>query len=266
MINLDWIETIDGYNFLGIYDVILDIEREYNISPRRIIIPLLPSIIRFSQLFPADGTNHRDNYCDLRWKAVEFLKTKEVLRNFELLKGIHRWDGKLEIHLNENPITEALAGIKSMTFKEVVNIVSTEYKKRNKGSTQECHTDFWTIIHPEVTKVAKSRFESGHFADSVEAAFKEINSIIKDIVKNKTGNELDGADLMNTAFSPKNPLIVLDDLSTESGKNIQLGYMQIFAGSMTGIRNPKAHSNIQISDKEAIHFLHLASILMYKIK
>jgi len=30
--------------------------------------------------------------------------------------------------------------------------------------------------------------------------------------------------------------------------------MQIFAGSMTGIRNPKAHSNITIDAPRAIHF------------
>jgi len=31
-----------------------------------------------------------------------------------------------------------------------------------------------------------------------------------------------------------------------AGRNIQRGYMQIFAGAMIGIRNPKAHKNITI--------------------
>ncbi|MGA3284750.1 MAG: TIGR02391 family protein, partial [Verrucomicrobiota bacterium] len=69
--------------------------------------------------------------------------------------------------------------------------------------------------------------------------------------------------LMRTAFSANNPVIVLDDLSTDSGKNIQQGYMDIFAGSMTGIRNPKAHGNVQIDSKRAIHMLFLASHLLY---
>ena len=34
---------------------------------------------------------------------------------------------------------------------------------------------------------------------------------------------------------------------------------------MTGIRNPKAHSNITIDPLRAIHFLYLASLLMYRI-
>lgn len=119
---------------------------------------------------------------------------------------------------------------------------------------------FWNLLHPEIIKVSKSRFEAGHFADSVEAAFKEINTIVKDIVKQKTGQEFDGADLMNKAFSVNQPIIKLDDISTETGKNIQKGYMQIFSGAMTGIRNPKTHGNIEITHERSIHFLFLASL------
>jgi hypothetical protein len=52
---------------------------------------------------------------------------------------------------------------------------------------------------------------------------------------------------------------------SESGRNIQQGYMDIFAGAMTGIRNPKAHGNIQIDSKQAIHLLFLASLLLHKL-
>ena len=88
--------------------------------------------------------------------------------------------------------------------------------------------------------------------------------MVKEHVRRKTGEELDGASLMNRAFSPNAPLIVLDDLSTESGRNVQLGYMQIYAGSMTGIRNPKAHANVTIDDARARYFLFLASLLAYR--
>jgi uncharacterized protein (TIGR02391 family) len=124
--------------------------------------------------------------------------------------------------------------------------------------------DFWSDIHPTIVRVAKGRYGAGQFADAVEAAFKEINNLIKDHVKRKTGNELDGASLMNTAFSPNSPVIVLDDVNTKAGQDTQLGYMQIYAGSMTGIRNPKAHANITINDIRARHFLYLASLLLYR--
>jgi uncharacterized protein (TIGR02391 family) len=126
-------------------------------------------------------------------------------------------------------------------------------------------SNFWSTIHNSIVSVAKKRFEDGHYADAVESAFKEVNNRVKGIVKTKIGKELDGADLMNNAFSINNPIISLDDLSSETGKNIQNGYMSIFAGAMTGIRNPKAHGNLTISVERATHFIFLASLLMYKL-
>jgi uncharacterized protein (TIGR02391 family) len=123
--------------------------------------------------------------------------------------------------------------------------------------------DFWRLLHPAVTQVAKPRFEAGHYADAVEAALKDLNSKIKAYVRKTSGQEFDGSDLMQRAFSPNAPIVRLADLSTEDGRNIQKGYMQIFAGTMTGIRNPKAHSNVAIDTQRAVHHLHLVSLLTF---
>jgi uncharacterized protein (TIGR02391 family) len=121
--------------------------------------------------------------------------------------------------------------------------------------------DFWSRLHPSVVRASRSRFETSHYADAVESAFKDLNSKIKEHVRKATGQEFDGADLMNRAFSPNTPIVRLADLSTKDGENIQKGYLQIFSGAMTGIRNPKAHSNVTIDANRAIHHLHLASLL-----
>lgn len=110
--------------------------------------------------------------------------------------------------------------------------------------------------------VAKRRFDAGEYADCVEAALKHLNTIIKEEVRNRTGEEHDGSGLMRKAFSVNAPIFTIDTLTTETGKSIQQGYMEIFAGTMTGIRNPKAHMNIEIGRERAIHFLFLASLLM----
>lgn len=157
----------------------------------------------------------------------------------------------------------ASAIVKLKSLKETLEEKRDDFTGyKNKITMPNC---FWDDIHIKIKSVAKSRFESTHYADAVESALKEVNSCVKDIVKRKTGKELDGAQLMHTAFSPSNSIIVLDDLSTESGKNIQQGYMEIFAGAMIGIRNPKAHDNINITENRAIHFLYLSSLLMHKI-
>lgn len=125
--------------------------------------------------------------------------------------------------------------------------------------------EIWGLLHPKVAEVARTRFESGHYADAAEAVFKEINDIVRKLVKAQTGKEYDGASLMQCAFSAQNPILKLDDLGSETGRNIQVGYMQIFSGAMTGIRNPKAHANVEIDSVRSIHFLFLASLLLFKL-
>ncbi|OIQ51883.1 hypothetical protein BerOc1_00347 [Pseudodesulfovibrio hydrargyri] len=123
------------------------------------------------------------------------------------------------------------------------------------------HSGIWELMHPTITEICKSRFESGHYADSVEAAFKEINAIVKSAHYKKTGKEEDGKSLMFKAFSSENPSILLSKLDMVTGRNIQEGYMYLFAGSIQAIRNPNAHNNLKISKELSIHYLFIASLL-----
>jgi uncharacterized protein (TIGR02391 family) len=123
----------------------------------------------------------------------------------------------------------------------------------------------WKLIHPSVTAAAKPRFDSGQYADAAEAALKSVNARVKRLWLSSGQPEKDGKTLMLSAFSPNGPAIRLDDLSTESGRNIQEGYMYLFAGAMQAIRNPKAHDNLTITSERAWHFLMVASLLMWKL-
>lgn len=124
---------------------------------------------------------------------------------------------------------------------------------------------FWSYLHPMIYNVSGTKFNQGFYADSVESAMKEVNSRIKRIYKRYRKEEKDGQDLMRKTFSPTKPLLIFEDLDTESGKNVQEGYMQIFAGAIQAIRNPKAHENMYISREDAIKKLILASLLMEKV-
>lgn len=121
--------------------------------------------------------------------------------------------------------------------------------------------EVWPLLHPIISEIAMPRFAAGHYADAVEASLKAIS----EQVRNKSGIDEDGAPLMNKAFSPNAPILVLGDVQTLTGRSMQQGYMQIFAGAMTGIRNPKAHGNIDIDAIRCIHFLFFASLLAHKL-
>ena len=124
----------------------------------------------------------------------------------------------------------------------------------------------WSIMHPEIIRVAKQRFDAGIYADAVEAAFKEINTRVKNMYLEKNGETKDGADLMFSAFPANNPVLCFDfSTSPFSKDDIQKGYMHMFAGAMMGIRNPKAHANEMITNEDALRKLAFASMLMYKL-
>jgi uncharacterized protein (TIGR02391 family) len=119
-------------------------------------------------------------------------------------------------------------------------------------------------LHPLIKEVSKKRFEDGHYADAVEAAFKEVIKRVKEYIKNKTGENLDGDRAMNRAFGFENqkPLIKFNNLKTEEEKDEQRGIMFLFKG-IVGIRNRKAHENVILDDPyRAIEYLALASLLM----
>jgi len=125
--------------------------------------------------------------------------------------------------------------------------------------------DIWALIHPQIAEASKKRVKDGYYADAVEAACKVVNSRVRDIVLDQTGEEQDGAGLMRKAFSPSNPIIRIANVDNKSGHDTQQGYMDIFAGVMTGIRNPKAHENETITKEDALRKLIMISLLMFKI-
>lgn len=177
------------------------------------------------------------------------------------LQGTFDDDGELFLKIAKQKKCD-YCGAGFRLFSQDGKISNLDWKKL---ASNVAPSNFWSMIHNSIINIAKKKFEDGHYADAVESAFKEVNNRVKETVKTKTGKELDGADLMNIAFSIKNPIICLDDLTSETGKSIQIGYMSIFAGAMTGIRNPKAHNNLKISVERATHFIFLASLLMYKL-
>lgn len=127
--------------------------------------------------------------------------------------------------------------------------------------------DIWTVIHPSIVESSKKLFLDGHYANAACDAFIEINSRVKKIfAKIKPGEKVpDGDSAMTHVFSPNSPLIAFSDMGDDTGYNTQKGFMQMLAGAMSALRNPKAHENIYLNKDEAFRRLMFASMLMYKI-
>jgi uncharacterized protein (TIGR02391 family) len=115
------------------------------------------------------------------------------------------------------------------------------------------------VTEPDLRRVVRQVFVNGHYALAVEEGFKYLNNL----VKRRSGLQSDGASLMSTAFSLNTPILKLSDLRTQSKKDQQLGYMQILQGSMTGIRNPRAHEHRYLDEpRNALELLALCNHLV----
>lgn len=125
--------------------------------------------------------------------------------------------------------------------------------------------DAWSYLHPTIAEAAKDKFSHGDYEGAVQDALLEINGRLKGIYKTRRGEERDGTDLMRQVFSPDSPILVIGDLATKTGRDMQEGYMHLFEGAMMGIRNPSAHQKVPTTSNDAMRKLMLASLLMPKV-
>ena len=120
---------------------------------------------------------------------------------------------------------------------------------------------FDTLVKDDgLRKSCRSLFADGYYAFAVERAYIYIDNLVS---KRSGRSDRDGADLMRTVFSPKNPVLKFNNLQSRSEENQQQGYMHIFEGTMIGIRNPRAHEyDFEDSPEEALEMLVIASHLI----
>ena len=118
-------------------------------------------------------------------------------------------------------------------------------------------------LHPAIKEACASRFASGHFADGVHQAA----IAFRDLVRTRSGLQgLDGHELMSRALSDRTAVLVVADLSNQTGRSIQLGTMMLSQGAMLAIRNPVAHERMQLSPTEAMEMVAVFSLLARRLE
>ncbi len=118
------------------------------------------------------------------------------------------------------------------------------------------------ITNRSLRRKTEKLFKDGHHARAVEEAFKLLDNLVKKKAELQN-TDITGAQLMQRVFSPNKPKLRLNGGVTSSEQNEQSGYMQIFAGCMTGIRNPRAHdSDWEDTEERALQLLILANHLI----
>ena len=112
-------------------------------------------------------------------------------------------------------------------------------------------------LHSEIARAASKLYHDGHYATAVEHSVKALN----DLVRSRSTLELDGVKLMQRAMGGDNPLIKFNDLAGQSDKDEQTGFMMLFSGAVSGLRNPRAHGFLHDAPERALEFIAFVSLL-----
>jgi uncharacterized protein (TIGR02391 family) len=112
-------------------------------------------------------------------------------------------------------------------------------------------------LHPEIARAASELYKNGHYANAIEDAVKALNGL----VRLRSGLDADGVALMQQAFSLKKPVLKFNDLSNKSDEDEQVGFMNMFSGAVSGLRNPRAHGFIKDDSERALEFIAFVSLL-----
>jgi uncharacterized protein (TIGR02391 family) len=144
-------------------------------------------------------------------------------------------------------------------------IISSQEKRTmpNEKENEDTKLFISRHFHHEIIKHSKDLFIEGNYFHAVFESCKAFDKCVKE----KSGIDKHGTDLMSNALSLKGPL-KLNRQITETEKNEQEGLMHLCIGLMRAIRNPECHEpklDWNISREDALDILSLISFLYRQI-
>lgn len=129
-------------------------------------------------------------------------------------------------------------------------------------TTDQIISAYLDHLHPFISKGCAQLYRDGHYAQAVGEASRAVFQYLRDV----TGLAEDGASLAQSAFSIKNPILAFSDLSDQTKKDEQVGFMEMLAAFAKGVRNPLAHTHGKIEEaQKSFEYLVMASIFCRRI-
>jgi len=139
--------------------------------------------------------------------------------------------------------------------------------KENKNELTNLFNDL--RLHPIVIKASEKLFKDGYYAQAIFEACKALIEYVRKKSKLMTTKDID---LMWQAFGvqysvnplkiTKKPALCLNSLIELWELDEQKGFASLFSGTVAGIRNPKAHTDIiQKNPYKTLEYLSLISLL-----
>lgn len=113
-------------------------------------------------------------------------------------------------------------------------------------------------LHQAIARAASQLYRDGHYANAIEDAVKALNALVR---LNSGVDDKDGTSLMEAVFNPTKPVLKFNPLADQSDRDEQKGFMMMFSGAVSGLRNPRAHKLIKDDPESALEFIAFVSLL-----
>jgi len=118
--------------------------------------------------------------------------------------------------------------------------------------------------HAEVFNYCRAELLDENYFHAVLEAIKGIAQRIRDMTNLTT----DGADLVNTVFSVKSPVLQINSLTTDTEVSEQKGFSNMLVGLFGLVRNPVAHApktSWPMSEQDALDIMSTVSFIHRKL-
>ncbi len=93
-------EYLQAENFLAVADVLYDVYGKLQTADDSLVtIPIVPDLIRFPLLMPANTPEMFERYSNYRKEAVEYLKNRGTIVQYQIMRGQNRFDGQMELQV-----------------------------------------------------------------------------------------------------------------------------------------------------------------------
>lgn len=105
-----------------------------------------------------------------------------------------------------------------------------------------------TKLDERLWDAIRSTYESQNYS----AAILDAIHFLSELIRERSGLDGDGANLVGRAFGGKTPVLKINSLNTESERNVQAGIEQLLRGIYQAVRNPRSHGTNQDTEDDSV--------------
>lgn len=175
------------------------------------------------------------------------------------------WIGPEDVEMTEAEIIAATEGGRRHAIGILEDLIKRLEKRKDELVAGRAPSTYFDRLdlHPRIREASRDLFLRGNHWEAVVAS---MNGLANYVGERSSRHDLGGVQLMRVAFCKDHPLLAFNDLADQADFDEQEGLMDLFAGAVLPIRNLQGRWVSERSDRRAIEYICLLSLLAYRLE